>query len=139
MRGLLAVLLLSGCGGLSPEFAGTWTGTLVFTLTSPSSTPVTQSTAGAQQVIEDDGASGLFALVCADKSGRLKLEGGGTHATWTGVQSCPAPTTGCAGASLIFRHVTADVSTGSLKAVATGTGADCAYTFDATYEFNGTK
>lgn len=141
MRTLLLFVAVSGvgCGGLDPQFAGVWTGTLVVTITPSGYQPVINTNNMSHFVVEDT-PSGMVVATCADSSGRLTFTGSGGRGTWEGLQSCPAPVDGCSTASVVFRNGVARLDAGPrLVATVNGTVSICGDTAPLTYEFNGTK
>lgn len=79
-------------------------------------------------------------VVCSDRSGRLRLEGTGWKASWSGVQSCPSPISSCPGATTVFRSASFEMtSTTSLKEAVSGTVLACGETAGLKLEFSGTK
>lgn len=142
MHRLLFCVALSGvavgCGGLDERFAGKWSGSVVGTLTPPSGQPIVIST-NTTITIERVGEEFIW-VVCADKSGRLPLEGVGTRATWKGIQSCANPTTDCPSGTGVFRDSTFEItSSGRLNATTHVTLTACGESAPATYEFQGAK
>lgn len=139
MRLALALLVVTGCGGLSPDFVGTWSGTVVVTITPAGLRPIINSNNMSHFVVTES-AEGMVVPTCADQTGRLVFTGSGNHASYSGLQSCPAPVDNCPSASIVLRSGTATLEgTSRLLASISGTAALCGDSAPLTYEFNGTK
>lgn len=142
MRYVTLALLLVGCGpSVDNRFAGSWTGSYVFTVRSTNTQPnVTSRPDGRVELRFAEG--GLLSVnLCGNLGdGWVKLEGGGGHAEWDGIQSCPVAMTNCATASLVIRHASYELEAGPhLNSVMSGDALSCGFSGTFTGEFSGTK
>ncbi len=96
----------------------------------------------APLAITVSGNTATVSLVCPiTGAGSLEAHGSGNSATWDGTLVCPPLVFPgyCDYVVLTLRHATANLSGGTLTAIATGSGTGCGATESMTVTFSGTK
>lgn len=134
---LCAIALCFGCGGsLDTQMGGTWRGSAIYAI--QGLTPLTVSTIIPGTV---HGADVTYSGVCPDGSGALTLTGSETHASWSGVFSCPAIAFGGCGA-VVFTYSSGAATLnagGTILISGAGNGSGCGTDRPFTTSFSGSR
>ena len=132
---LVLLLALAACGGVDPDFAGTWRGTVVYQI--PGDVPLS---AQGSFTLAADGDTLRASGICPNGSGSIEASGSGPEVTWTGDYRCAwPPGSACSTSVLMYNTITIILSGATVVARGEGVLAGCGYVFPIRTTFTGRK
>lgn len=125
---------------IEPAFSGTYNGTVVLTLYGTTSTIATSSNKGRLVIDVFAEHYGTAKGICPGGGGEVDFTGSGREGEWSGLLSCPFPTTDCSSSTLIYRTGKMTLEPGPrLRATVNGEAALCPGVYTAKVEFDGLR